>query len=57
MFRSVYANMYEESWKVKKVINEDVYKDFLYRLHQEPSRKRQEICNYSSALLKYKNQF
>ncbi|KNB43828.1 glycosyltransferase-like protein [Blastocystis sp. subtype 4] len=54
---SVYANMYEESWKVKKVINEDVYKDFLYRLHQEPSRKRQEICNYSSALLKYKNQF
>ena len=57
MFRSVYANMYEESWKIKKVINEDVYKDFLYRLHQEPSRKRQEICNYSSALLKYKNQF
>lgn len=49
--------MYEESWKVKKVINEDVYKDFIERLHQKPTRKRQEVCDYSKALSKYRNEF
>lgn len=49
--------MYEYSWKIKQVINEDVYKDFLKRLEGHPQEKRQEVCDRDSALKKYTNTF
>lgn len=39
--RSVYADEYEESWRVKNVINQDVYADFLQQLHAEKKETRQ----------------
>ena len=57
MSSSIYADMYEYSWKIKQVINEDVYKDFLERLSRHPQDKRQEVCDRTSALKQYTNMF
>lgn len=55
--RSVYADEYEESWRVKNVINQDVYADFLQQLHAEKKETRQPICEYKAALAKYRGSY
>ena len=55
--RSKYAAKYEESWKVKNVVNADVYQDFLQRLEMDESGERQPICNKEMALKVYRADF
>ena len=52
-----YADEYEESWRVKNVINQDVYADFLQQLHAEKKETRQPICEYKAALAKYRGSY
>lgn len=55
--RSVYADEYEESWRVHNVINKDVYTDFLEHLKEVKKENRQPICDYAKALEQYKGSF